>query len=101
MPTSAAHTFPSRRSSDLHDADGVVLALPAYSAGRLLEAVGATHGRALAEVVYAPSITVSLAYREVQFTKPLQGAGFVVPNSTPLHLRASTYSSANFPGRAP
>lgn len=84
-----------------HDADGVVLALPAYSAGRLLEAVGATHGRALAEVVYAPSITVSLAYREVQFTKPLQGAGFVVPNSTPLHLRACTYSSAKFPGRAP
>lgn len=82
-----------------HDADGVVLALPAYSAGRLLEAVGATHGRALAEVVYAPSITVSLAYRADQVPAPLHGAGFVV--EAPLQLRACTYSSAKFPGRAP
>ncbi len=42
-----------------HDADAVVLALPAYSAGRLLEAVGVRHARALAEVVYAPSVPVS------------------------------------------
>jgi len=82
-----------------HDADGVVLALPAYSAGRLLEAVGVAHGRALAEVVYVPSITVSLAYRDAQLTKPLQGAGFVV--ESPEQIRACTYSSAKFPGRAP
>ena len=82
-----------------HDADGVVLALPAYSAGRLLEAVGVAHGRVLAEVVYVPSITVSLAYRDAQITKPLEGAGFVV--ESPEQIRACTYSSAKFPGRAP
>jgi oxygen-dependent protoporphyrinogen oxidase len=96
-----------------HDVDGVILALPAYSAGRLLEAVGVAGGRALGEVVYVPSITVSLAYRAEQVGAPLTGAGFVVdpnivgaqhatplPNLAPLHMRACTYSSQKFPGRA-
>ena len=82
-----------------HDADGVVLALPAYSAGRLLEAVGVAGGRALADVVYTPSITVSLAYRTDQMRSPLEGAGFVV--ASPVHIRACTYASQKFPGRAP
>lgn len=82
-----------------HDADGVVLALPAYAAGRLLEAVGVAHARALAEVVYVPSITVSLAYRDTQITKPVEGAGFVV--ESPEQIRACTYASSKFPGRAP
>jgi len=82
-----------------HDADGVVLALPAYSAGRLLEAVGVAGGRALGEVVYLPSITVSLAYRTDQMKKPLQGAGFVV--ASPVRVRACTYASSKFAGRAP
>lgn len=82
-----------------HDADGVVLALPAYSAGRLLEGVGIPGGRALGEVVYASSITVSLAYRAEQVSGPLEGAGFVV--ASPVHLRACTYASQKFPNRAP
>ncbi|MGH7521530.1 MAG: protoporphyrinogen/coproporphyrinogen oxidase [Gemmatimonadales bacterium] len=84
-----------------HDADGVVLALPAYSAGRVLEAVGVAHGRALAEVVYVASVTVSLAYRADQIGNPLDGAGFVVAHGVPLPIRACTYASSKFPGRAP
>lgn len=91
-----------------HQADGIVLALPAYTAGRLLESVGVTHARALAEVVYVPSITVSLAYRADQVENRFDGAGFVVdPNlvgaqhAAPLQLRACTYASQKFPGRAP
>jgi len=82
-----------------HDADAVVLALPAYMAGRLLEAAGAGHARALAETPYVPSITVSLAYRDTQLSRPLKGAGFVV--ESPQQLRACTYASFKFPGRAP
>src|SRR6266511_1070480 len=91
-----------------HEAGGVVLALPAYAAGRLLEGVGVAHGRALAEVVYAPSITVSLAYRTEQVGNRLDGAGFVVDpdvvgarHVVPLQIRACTYASRKFPGRAP
>ncbi|HXE81775.1 MAG TPA: FAD-dependent oxidoreductase [Gemmatimonadales bacterium] len=82
-----------------HDADAIVLALPAYSAGRLLEAVGAGHARELARTPYLPSITVSLAYRDSQFSRPLQGAGFVV--ESPEQIRACTFASLKFPGRAP
>jgi protoporphyrinogen/coproporphyrinogen III oxidase len=82
-----------------HDADAVVLALPAYTAGRLLEAAGAGHARALAETPYVPSITVSLAYRESQFSRAPKGAGFVV--ESPHQIRACTFSSLKFPGRAP
>lgn len=82
-----------------HDADAIVLALPAYTAGRLLEAAGARHARELAVTPYLPSITVSLAYREEQLSRQLQGAGFVV--ESPLQLRACTFSSLKFPGRAP
>ena len=82
-----------------HDADGIVLALPAYAAGRLLESVGVTHARVLAEVVYVPSITVSLAYRAEQIKGRLEGAGFVV--ASPVQVRACTYASQKFPDRAP
>lgn len=80
-----------------HDADGVVLALPAYAAGRLLEQIGVAGARALAEVVYASSTTVSLGYRADQIGRPLEGAGFVGG----MPLRACTYASSKFPGRAP
>jgi protoporphyrinogen/coproporphyrinogen III oxidase len=90
-----------------HEADAVVLALPAYAAGRLLEQVGVSGARTLAEVVYAPSVTVSLAYRAEQLSRSLDGTGFVVApdpvgaqHAAPL-LRACTYASSKFPGRAP
>jgi len=82
-----------------HDADGIVLALPAYAAGRLLESVGVTQARVLAEVDYVPSITVSLAYRAEQINGRLEGAGFVV--ASPVQVRACTYASQKFPDRAP
>ncbi|HET8712946.1 MAG TPA: FAD-dependent oxidoreductase, partial [Gemmatimonadales bacterium] len=69
-----------------HDADAIILALPAYAAGRLLEAAGASHARDLAETPYLSSVTVSLAYRDAQLTRPLRGAGFVAESSH--HIRA-------------
>ena len=90
-----------------HDADGIVLALPAYAAARLLESVGVADARVLAQVPYAASVTVSLAYRAEQIGNRLDGAGFVVDanvvgaqHAAPL-LRACTYASQKFPGRAP
>jgi oxygen-dependent protoporphyrinogen oxidase len=83
-----------------YDADAVVLALPAWAAGRVLETIGVHHGRSLAEVPYLPSITVSLGYRTDQIERPLKGAGFVV-DSASNQIRACTYASSKFPGRAP
>ena len=81
------------------DADGVILALPVFAAARLLAALGLSPARALGEVVYQPSVTVSLAYRSDQLGKPLEGTGFVA--AAPGAVRACTYASAKYPGRAP
>lgn len=81
-----------------HEAEGVVLAVPAYAAGRWLEAMGVAHARSLADVVYAPSVTVSLAYRSEHLGSRLEGTGFVASSGV---LRACTFASTKYAGRAP
>jgi len=83
------------------DADGVILALPAFAAARLLATLGVSPARALGEVVYQPSVAVSLAYRGDQLGKPLEGTGFVAAATAPGVVRACTYASAKYSGRAP
>ena len=83
------------------DADAVVLALPVYSAARLLEAAGVSGARDLAEVAYFPSLTVSLAYQESQIGRGLEGTGYVTPPEADGVIRAVTFASHKFPGRAP
>ena len=85
------------------DADALILALPAYASGRLLETAGVAGARHLAEVMYLPSITVSLGVRAEQVRRKLEGAGFIVPRELEdrVGVRACTFASAKFPGRAP
>jgi protoporphyrinogen/coproporphyrinogen III oxidase len=93
------------------DADGVILALPAWSAVRLLAAAGVPGARELESVVYYPSTTVSLAYRaagaehalpvRAGHGPPLQGAGFIAARESGSGVRACTYAWLKYPGRAP
>ena len=83
------------------EADGVVLALPAWSAARLLAAVGVARARELDDVVYAPSVTASLAYRRDQLNGRLEGSGFVRAAETHGAVRACTYAWLKYPARAP
>jgi protoporphyrinogen oxidase len=83
----------------------VVLALPAWRAAQLLRGLEPHAAEALAAIRYFPSVTVSLAYREEQVGAVLEGTGFVMGRDAPLHsvvaLRACTYASLKFTGRAP
>lgn len=99
---------PSRRGYRLSltggssvEADGVILALPAWAAARLVTALGVPSGRELDGVVYYPSVTVSLAYRHEQVTGRLDGSGFVSAWESGSIVRACTYASLKYPGRAP
>jgi len=83
------------------EADGVVLALPAWSAARLLAAVGVARARELDDVVYAPSVTASLAYRRDQLNGRLEGSGFVRAAEALGAVRACTYAWLKYAGRAP
>lgn len=83
------------------DADAVVLAVPAWVTARLLGSVGVAAARALGDVVYQPSITVSLAYRACQVPAELDGSGFVSAVEWEGRVRACTYAWRKYPGRAP
>ncbi len=83
------------------EAQAVILAVPAWIAARLLAALGVAAARALDEVVYYPSITVSLAYRADQVAARLEGTGFVAAAEASGAVRACTYAWRKYPGRAP
>jgi oxygen-dependent protoporphyrinogen oxidase len=83
------------------EADAVVVASPAHRSARLLASVDAGVSSELAAIPYASSATVSLAFREADFGKPLDGFGFVVPAVESRGIIACTYSSMKYSGRAP
>jgi oxygen-dependent protoporphyrinogen oxidase len=83
------------------DTEAVILAVPAWVAARLLAGLGVSAARALDSVLYAPSITVSLAYREDQVPGTPEGAGFVAAPDSGGAVRACTYAWRKYPKRAP
>ncbi len=82
------------------DTDAVVLAVPAWVISRLLTSVG-VDARPLGELLYHPSLTVSLAYRTSDVPAGLEGSGFVSAVEWAGSVRACTYAWRKFPGRAP
>jgi len=83
------------------DAEAVILAVPAWVAARLLAGLGVSAARALDTVLYAPSITVSLAYRADRVPGKLEGSGFVAAPDAGGAVRACTYAWRKYPKRAP
>jgi protoporphyrinogen/coproporphyrinogen III oxidase len=83
------------------EADAVVLATPAHRSAALLEGVDTGLAQELNGIPYASSATVSLAYSQSAFSRPLDGFGFVVPLVESRSIVACTYSSMKYPGRAP
>lgn len=83
------------------EADHVVLATEAYTAGRLLRYIDPALATLLGEITYASSATVTLGYRRGDVPHPLDGFGFVVPRTERRAVLACTFSSVKYPGRAP
>ena len=82
-------------------ADAVVLACPAFAAGRLLETEDPELAGRLAGLEYASCATVNLLYDASAVGKPLQGFGFFVARTEGSPLLACNYTSSKFEGRAP
>lgn len=83
------------------ETDGVVLAVPAFAAARILEPVDATLARELAGVPYGGVATVHLALPEGEIGAELSGFGFVVARSDRKRVAACSYVHRKYPGRAP
>jgi protoporphyrinogen/coproporphyrinogen III oxidase len=83
-------------------ARSVVLAVPAYGAATLLQAVDEDAARLCAEIPYASSAGVALAWPRTQVAHPLSGPGFVVARRySNVRITACTWVSSKWNHRAP
>jgi oxygen-dependent protoporphyrinogen oxidase len=78
------------------DAEGVVLALPAAPAARLLSADVPAAAAELAAIDYASIALVTLVWRRTAFP-PVRGSGYLVPAVEGRPVKAVTFASAKWP----
>lgn len=83
------------------EVDAVILATPAYVSGTLLASLNPTLASDLQSIPYASTATVSLAYRQSDLPRPLDGYGYVIPRREGRKALACTWTSTKFPHRAP
>ena len=81
-------------------ADGLVLATPAYVTAELLGDVDPELSEAHAEIPYASSAVITLAFSRADVV-PLDGYGYVVPRAEGGDVLACTWSSQKWEHRAP
>jgi len=82
-------------------ADAIILATPAFVSGRLLVLLDSSLASDLQSIPYASTATVSLAYRQSDLPRDLDGYGYVIPRREGRKALACTWTSTKFPHRAP
>jgi oxygen-dependent protoporphyrinogen oxidase len=89
-------------TTDALEVDAVVIAAPAAACARMLAGAIAEPARALTRAATVSSVTVELAYEHAGIDHPLDATGFVVALDAQRDgLRACTFTSSKFAGRAP
>ena len=81
--------------------DGVIIAAPAFVAGELLADHAPGLAADLSEIEYVSTSTVTMAFKEEDLPKPLNGYGYVIPRRAGRKALACTWTSTKFPHRAP
>ena len=82
-------------------ADGLILATPSYITADLVADFAPQLVSELRPIEYASTATVSIAYRESDLPRPLDGYGYVIPMREGHKALACTLTSTKFPHRAP
>ena len=83
------------------EADSVIVAAPAFAAAQMLASLDPALASDLQSIPYASTATVSLAYRERDIPRDLDGYGYVIPRREGRKALACTWTSTKFPHRAP
>jgi oxygen-dependent protoporphyrinogen oxidase len=78
-----------------------VLATPAYVTAKILRPIDDELARLCAEIAYASTATVALAFSRSHVRHPLNGSGFVVPRVERTGILAASWLSSKWPHRAP
>ncbi len=82
-------------------ADDIVFATPAYITADLLQRTNFQLAEKLRGIRYTSTATVSLGFKRVDVAHPLNGFGFIVPQSEGRKITACSWSSTKFMHRAP
>jgi protoporphyrinogen/coproporphyrinogen III oxidase len=82
-----------------HDAENVILAVPAHAAALLLQMSVPDAAAVLAEIPYSSAILVTLLFAGATFSHPLDGFGFLVPRRERQTIAAATWVNTKFPSR--
>ncbi|HHX51501.1 MAG TPA: protoporphyrinogen oxidase [Clostridia bacterium] len=80
-------------SGEILKAQGVILAIPAYEASRVIGDQDPLAGELLARIPAASSATITLSYKKSAFPRPLEGFGLLVPQVENRKIMAITYTS--------
>ncbi len=83
------------------ETDSVILATPAYVSGTLLASFDPELSSDLQSIPYVSTATISLAYRQSDLARRLDGYGYVIPRREGRKALACTWTSTKFPHRAP
>jgi oxygen-dependent protoporphyrinogen oxidase len=88
-------------SGKILKADSLLLATPAFASGKMLASVDPSLASDLQSIPHASTATVSLAYRQSDLPRDLDGYGYVIPRREGRKALACTWTSTKFPHRAP
>ena len=98
----ADSSFYRLKSDTYEDAfDSLVLSTPATAAAEIIAPVSNEIAQVLRQIPYSSTQIVYLAYKEAEFSHPLNGHGFVVPRQAATVIDACTWVSSKFEGRCP
>lgn len=81
--------------------DVLILCTPAFASAEIIAPVSPEAAHVLNQIPYTATAIVYLAYRRPEFSHPLNGFGFVVPEKEAAVLDACTWVSSKFRGRCP
>lgn len=79
----------------------VVLASPAYEAGRILNAMNKEMSSLLNSIFYPAISVVCFGYKKERIKHPLDGFGFLIPFKEGRKILGTLWDSSIFPNRAP
>jgi oxygen-dependent protoporphyrinogen oxidase len=82
------------------EADGVIVTVPAFVAAGMLATLSPAAADRLHRIRHASVVTATLAYRPSAVTKPLEGAGMLVPRVEGRFVTACTWSTSKWPALA-
>jgi protoporphyrinogen/coproporphyrinogen III oxidase len=82
-------------------ADALILATPAFVTAQLLATVAPDLAELHSQIPYASAAIITLAFAQADLPRPLDGYGYVIPQTEGTDLLACTWTSSKWAGRAP